>query len=103
PAAPSAGPRLTRAPGCASIRETGPETGESTAVEWSPLNATVPIVTTDAVKGTARAVSVLIWARWALSSTIGSVAAPAAAGFVLSEAAASPEAVPAAGLPEQAA
>ena len=98
----SAWPRLTRAPGCARIRETGPDTGESTAVEWSPLTATVPVVMTDAVKGTARAVSVLIWARWALSSAIGSEAA-AAVGLVLSELAASAEAVPAAGLPEQAA
>ena len=39
----SACPAVTFAPSVATIRDTGPDTGESTCVDLSPLNATVPV------------------------------------------------------------
>src|SRR5689334_9021743 len=69
------------------MRETGPDIGESTAVEWSPLKATVPVVTTDAVNATGWTSSVSIWARCALSRAIAS-GAPADAAVSRAETAA---------------
>src|SRR3954469_7191742 len=60
----SASPRRTTAPGFAMIRVMGPETGASTWVDRSPLNATVPVVRTVGRKATTATVATRIRAAW---------------------------------------
>ena len=60
----SAAPRRTYAPGLTRIRVIGPETGASTCVDRSPLNATVPVVCTEVRKGARETASTWTFASW---------------------------------------
>jgi hypothetical protein len=47
------------------MRDTGPETGAKTGVEWSPLKATVPVVDTTGLNTDNATCITWIRARWA--------------------------------------
>src|ERR1019366_4093162 len=76
-------PAVTVAPSVVTMRDTGPETGESTCVDLSPLNATVPVTSSSGAKLSLASVTIFSVARCA-SVTLNDAGFSAAAATAAS-------------------